>query len=280
MNHMTLPTLGGLAFQVGFDPLLYFLAAVVGGVEADSERLGLAPGHDTAEGDAGQSQQRKRDLYIGSRRHIFGALQGHAAGADFEAGSGDALVIRADYGDLCHDRDAGVAPEFVEHEHVGGANQFEGRGPLQRFLEHGVDTELGVAHGLLRVAAETVEHDAAVGGGSACGVHDRLGACAQTDDAGFEFLLAQTLGRAGRHEYSLNAKLPETLGQQGSGRFFQVDQGGAGRGLLGRGSEGWGSAKGLYVGGRFSSTKVYCGAPGRRWKDPKGQGGSTKVSLP
>ena len=42
-----------LVFQVAVDPLFYFAAAVVGGIEADAERFGFPPGHDSADADAG-----------------------------------------------------------------------------------------------------------------------------------------------------------------------------------------------------------------------------------
>ena len=55
-----------LAFQVGVDPAFDFLAAVVGGVEADAESLTLMPSHNAADVDARQSEQGKGNLDVGA----------------------------------------------------------------------------------------------------------------------------------------------------------------------------------------------------------------------
>src|SRR5258706_7930363 len=194
------------------------------------------------------------------------------------------MAVMADYRDLCHDWDARVAPEFVKHEHVRSPHKFQRRRPLQRLLKHGVDTVLGIAHGLLRAAAKTVENDAAVGRRGASGLHDLLGAGTQVDYTSFKFFLAQALGRASGGDYGLNAELAEALGKQIARRLFQVNQRSASRHLLGGGSgrQRRGGAEGSFHSqpDRFPSTKGYCGVPLSGWKDPKGQAGGTKVSLP
>ena len=58
LSHMFLSSCSvGLAFQVGVDPLFDSVAALVGGIEVDSERLALPPGHNAADTDARQSEQ-------------------------------------------------------------------------------------------------------------------------------------------------------------------------------------------------------------------------------
>ena len=135
----------------------------------------------------------------------------------FEAGGADAAAVMADNRDLGHDGDAHVAAEFVEHEHVRGADQFERRGPLQRLLEHGVDAVFGIAHGFVRAAAEAIKDETAIGGRGASGLHDRLGTRNKIKNASFKFLLAQALGRARGDQHGLNAKLAEAFGKQISG---------------------------------------------------------------
>jgi hypothetical protein len=47
----------GLAFQVAVDPFFDFLAAVVDGIEAQSERFAFAPSHDGSYRHARQREQ-------------------------------------------------------------------------------------------------------------------------------------------------------------------------------------------------------------------------------
>src|SRR5271170_545957 len=98
----------------------------------------------------------------------------------------------------------------------------------------------------MRASAETIKHETAVGGRSASGLHDGIRAGGEIDDAGLEFFLAQALGRTGGHQHGLDAELAKTLGKQNSGRLFQIDEGGSGRPLLGRGSGCQDSAKGFF----------------------------------
>ncbi len=111
----------------------------------------------------------------------------------------------------------------------GGAHQFQRGGPLQRFVEHGVDAVLGIAHGFLRVAAHAVDARSGCWKGRCARPPSRDSAPSpRLSTQASNFSLRRRSAALAGHDHGFNAELPEAFGQQNPGRFIQTHQGSAG----------------------------------------------------
>src|SRR5579859_1727041 len=82
-------------FQIRIDPALNLQPPLVVRIEADTQRLRLAPTDRSPDNHPRQSHQGERDLYIRTVGKIFCAGKRHASGTHLDA-AGDAAAAVAD----------------------------------------------------------------------------------------------------------------------------------------------------------------------------------------
>ena len=130
-----------------------------------------------------------------------------------------------------NDRDAYVAAKFVQHQHLRGAHQLEGRLTFQRLMEDGVDPVAGKLHRLLGAASEAIDHHAVVRCRGASGLHYRNGFGRQMHYAGLNLFPLQPFRHVSGHHDGFDPELFETVCQQRAGGFPDINQSDPGRGL-------------------------------------------------